>query len=70
MLITTKGTTIERKNGLSLIEYSAGDHEESYYNIINTKTREQLDYTYLVPSKGHRQARKWFAEYIREVTAE
>lgn len=67
-LITTKGTTIERRNGYSLIEYSAGDHEESYYNIIISKTREVLEYQYLIPSKGHKQAKRWFADYLRTVT--
>lgn len=68
MLETVTGKTIERKNGLSLIEYSAGDQPHSYYNIINTKTREVLEFQYLMPSRGHRLAKKWFASYIKEIT--
>lgn len=68
MIINVTGTTIKRQNGLSLIEYSAGDHEESYYKIINTKTREEIDYFYLTPSRGHRKALKRFQSVILENT--
>lgn len=68
MIINVTGTTIKRQNGLSLIEYSAGDHEESYYKIVNTKTRDEVNYAYLSPKRNHRQALRWFQECIRDYT--
>lgn len=68
MIITVHGKTIARNHGLSLVEYSTGDHPESYYKVLNTKTREEVSSCYLLPNRNHRKALKWFKECIAEYT--
>ena len=62
MLITTKGTTITRRNGYKLVEYSCGDHEESIYYIY--KGSDCLDMFYEIPKKAHEKAVIKFNEYV------
>ena len=65
MLVTTKGTTVARRQGYKLQEYSCGDHEESIYYIMRDMDVEELFYA--SPRKGHREAVKYFRQFIEEL---
>lgn len=63
-----RGKLIARKNGYSLYEYSTGIHPESYYKIVTTKERKEMNYRYMLPKRNHKEAKKWFQECIRDYT--
>jgi len=67
MLETTHGTRIKRQQGYTLTEYGCGDHPESIY-YIKDRDGNVIGRNYIIPRKGHKDAIKWFAETIDDIT--
>ena len=61
-MLTLKGTTIARKAGFKLTEYTAGPNVSESYYVITNKAGEPVTRFYASPKKNHKEARKLFRE--------